>query len=66
MARAILGYVGSAQDQVLALEIARLRRRVAELEAEVAELRSRPAGIDSGSLDLELHRIAEVPEPALA
>ena len=61
MARALLGHVGPAHEQVLALEIARLRRRVAELEAEVADLRHR-----SGTeLELELHRIAEAAEPAL-
>jgi cell division protein FtsB len=66
MARAILGHVGPASDQILAFEIARLRRRVAELETEVADLRARTATLDSGSLDLELHRIAEAHEPALA
>jgi hypothetical protein len=62
MARALLGHVGPVGDQILALEIARLRRRVAELEAELADLRSRT----SASLDMELHRIAEAHEPALA
>jgi len=42
--------------------VARLRRRVSELEAEVARL------AEQRTIDLELHRIAEVaePEPALA
>jgi hypothetical protein len=65
MARALLGYVGSSNsttEQVLALEVARLRRRVAELETEVGELRSgRP-----DELVLELHRIAQDATPALA
>jgi hypothetical protein len=61
MARALMGYVGSAGDQTLALEVARLRRRVAELEAEVVRLRE-----GSAEFDLELHRIAEAAEPALA
>jgi hypothetical protein len=61
MARALMGYVGSAGQQTLALEVARLRRRVAELEAEVVRLRE-----GSAELDLELHRIAESAEPALA
>ena len=61
MARALMGYVGSAGDQTLAFEVARLRRKVAELEAEVARLRE-----GSAEFDLELHRIAEAAEPALA
>jgi len=64
MARALLGYVGNANEQVLALEIARLRRRVAELELEVSELRA-ASGMDHAELDLELHRIAEAAEAAL-
>jgi hypothetical protein len=62
MARALLGYVGSSNEQVLAFEVARLRRRVAELETQVAELRE---GAHT-QIDLELHRIAEAAEPALA
>ena len=66
MARALLGYVGSASEQTLTLEVARLRRRVQELETQVAELRAtRPQEIDP-ALDLELHRLAEGAEPALA
>jgi hypothetical protein len=61
MARALLGHVGSSGDQVLAFEVARLRRRINELEEEVARLRE-----SSAVLDLELHRIAESAEPALA
>ena len=61
MARALLGHVGSPGEQVLAFEVARLRRRVSELEDEVARLRE-----SSAVLDLELHRIAESAEPALA
>jgi hypothetical protein len=61
LARALLGYVGTTNDQYLALEVARLRRRVAELESEMAELRA----TDHAELDLELHRIAEVSHPAL-
>jgi cell division protein FtsB len=64
MARALLGYVGNTtnNEQVLAMQVARLRRRVAELEAELAELRaSRHAELD---IELhELHSIAEVPQP---
>lgn len=62
MARALLGYVGSSNEQALALEIARLRRRVDELESQLAELRNSAHVV---ALDLELHRIAEAAEPAL-
>ena len=61
MARALVGYVGTNNEQVLAMQVTKLRRRVAELEAELAELR---AGQHT-ELDLELHRIAEAAEPAL-
>jgi hypothetical protein len=61
MARALMGYVGSSREQTLAFEVARLRRRIAELEAEVVRLRE-----GSAELDLELHRLAEASEPALA
>jgi hypothetical protein len=56
-----MGHVGSPGEQALAFELARLRRRVSELEAEVVRLRE-----SSAVLDLELHRIAESAEPALA
>jgi len=56
-----MGHVGSPADHALAYEVARLRRRITELEAEVARLRE-----GSAALDLELHRIAESAEPALA
>jgi hypothetical protein len=62
MARALMGHVGTSGEQVLAFEVARLRRRVTELEAELARLREHP----TAELDLELHRMAEVAEPALA
>jgi hypothetical protein len=62
MARALMGYAGSPGERTLAIEVARLRRRVRELEAEVNRL-NEPS---STELDLELHRIAEVTEPALA
>ena len=61
MARALLGYVGN-NEQALALEVARLRHRVAQLETQIAELRNSK----HAELDLELHRISEVAEPALA
>jgi hypothetical protein len=58
MARALVGYVGNNNEQVLALEVGRLRRRVAELEAELAEVRER----QHAELDLDLHRLAEAHE----
>ena len=61
MARALLGYVGNSNDQALRLEVARLRAKVNDLEAQIAELR---AGTHA-EIDLELHRIAEA-EAALA
>jgi hypothetical protein len=61
MARALVGYVGSSNEQVLAFEVARLRRRVAELEAELAQAREP----HRAELELELHRLAESAEPAL-
>jgi hypothetical protein len=66
MARALLGYVGSASEQTLSLEVVRLRRRVQELEHEIAELRAAPEPELGPALDLELHRMAEDAEPALA
>jgi ABC-type phosphate transport system auxiliary subunit len=62
MARALLGYVGSASEQTLTLELARLRRRVQELETEVAQLRAN----HRHELEVELHRLAEGAEPAMA
>ncbi|HEY8826698.1 MAG TPA: hypothetical protein VIM17_02945 [Jatrophihabitantaceae bacterium] len=62
MARALLGYVGNTNEQVLVLQVARLRRRVAELENELEELRN----TNHAELESELHRISEAAEPALA
>ena len=61
MARALLGYVSTGMDHTLAAEVARLRRRIAQLESEVAELRDHKQ-VD---LDLELHDIAQDAEPVL-
>jgi antitoxin component of MazEF toxin-antitoxin module len=54
MARALLGHVGNANDQLLALEVSRLRQRVHELEAQLAELRA-----DNAEIDIELDRMTE-------
>jgi len=58
MARALVGYVGNNNEQVLALEVARLRRRVAELEAELADIREG----QHAELELDLHRLAQTSE----
>jgi hypothetical protein len=57
-----MGHIGSPGEAVLAYEVARLRSRVRELEAEVARL------TEQRTIELELNRIAEVSgsEPALA
>lgn len=63
MARALLGHVSgapSAREHLLALEVARLRRRVAELESEVEQAH------EHRTLELELHEFAGATEPALA
>jgi hypothetical protein len=61
MALALLGYVGISTEQALALEVARLRARVASLEAELEQLRTRA----HTELDLELHTIAGSTAPVL-
>ena len=58
MARALVGYVGNNNEQVLALEVARLRRRVAELEAELTEIREG----QHAELELDLHRLSQTSE----
>ena len=54
MARALLGYLPTSADRYLVEEVARLRGRVRDLEAELAELR---AARESDQLLHELHRI---------
>jgi len=54
MARALLGHLPNAADLHLVQEVARLRGRVRELEAEVAELK---AAHESSQLMNELHRL---------
>ncbi len=61
MDRALLGYATNPNQQILVTEVARLRARVRELEAELAELRSNAA-----DMDLELHRITEQGSAVLA
>jgi hypothetical protein len=54
MARALLGHLPTAADRHLVEEIARLRGRVRDLEAEIAELK---ASQQADRLLDELHRI---------
>ncbi len=54
MARALLGYLPTSSDRYLVEEVARLKARVRDLEAEVAELK---AARESEQLLDELHRI---------
>ena len=65
MARALMGHIGTTNEHVLAFEVTRLRRRVAELESQVAELQAqRTEELDLR--DLELHNLTGAAEPALA
>ncbi|MEP6851996.1 MAG: hypothetical protein ABJA87_04990 [bacterium] len=70
MARALLGYVGTSSTTPLQdLELARLRSRVRELEAEVSELRAEAAArraVESDSVEAELSRIVGQHPAALA
>jgi hypothetical protein len=61
-----MGYIGNGSEQALSLEVVRLRRRVQQLEAELADLRPNDQPVIDPALDLELHRLAEGAEPALA
>jgi phage shock protein A len=54
MARALYGHTGSTDAQ-LALEVARLRRRITELETEVDQLR---AALSDDELSRELRELA--------
>ena len=54
MARALLGHLPNAADRHLVEEVARLRSRVRDLEAEVAEMR---AAHEASQLLDEFHRI---------
>lgn len=52
MARALMGHLPTAADPLLLAQIAKLRRRVADLEAQVSELRSH---VSDSTSDVELH-----------
>ena len=59
MARALMGHLPTAADPLLLAEIARLRRRVADLEAQVSELRAHVADVESVELHAELHAMTQ-------
>jgi uncharacterized protein YigA (DUF484 family) len=68
MARALLGYVASNSNQVQEIELARLRSRVRELQAEISELRAEAAArraVDQAAVDQELTRIVGESSAAL-
>jgi hypothetical protein len=62
MARALLGHLPTSADRYLVEEVARLRGRIKDLEAELAEAK---AANESHQLLDELHRIT-ASESALA
>jgi uncharacterized protein YigA (DUF484 family) len=62
MARALYGYVNAPTSRDTEIQVARLRGRVRELEAEVAELRAEAAARDA--IDQQLALLQD--EPALA
>lgn len=61
MARALYGHIASP-DAYLTLEVARLRRRITELETELGQLRT---GVSDDELARELRELA-VSSAALA
>jgi len=64
MAKALLGHLGGSDPRILA-ELAVLRRRVGDLEAEVVRLRAENAAMSVVSDDLLTLDVTTV-EPALA
>lgn len=65
MARALMGHIGTTNEHVLAYEVSRLRRRVAELEGQLVELQAQRAE-ELDLRDLELHNLTGAAEPVLA
>ncbi len=63
MARALLGHLPTVADRHLIEEVARLKGRVRDLEAEIAELK---ATREAEQLLDELHRITSDATSALA
>jgi hypothetical protein len=62
MAKALLGHVGALPDRRLVDEVAHLRSRVRDLEAELARLHAER----DRTLERGLRQLSELPEPALA
>ncbi len=65
MARALMGHIGTTNEHVLAYEVTRLRRRVAELEGQLAELQAQRSE-ELDLRDLELHNLTGAVEPVPA
>ena len=65
MAKALYGHVGIGNDLRLAAEVRRLRRRVAELEAELARLRDISTVTDDELRLLTLDEQLSDSQPAL-
>lgn len=68
MAKALFGHVSTGVDPRLLAEVARLRRRVRDLEDELARTRAMDAAIDEalGDSVLNTSDVEELREPALA
>ncbi len=64
MAKALYGHVGSAHDQRLLDEVARLRTRVRDLEIEVMRLRAENDRLVADVAGAE--ELLRIAEPALA
>ena len=60
MAKAILGHVGGSDPRLMA-EVARLRRRVGELQAEIDRLAAENQALLTGSIDSSLEVLAAQP-----
>lgn len=58
MAKAILGHVGGSDPRLLA-EVARLRRRVGELQAEIDRLATENEALLAGTFDSPLDVLAQ-------
>jgi hypothetical protein len=66
MAKALLGHVGVGSDPRLLAEVARLRRRVLDLEDELARSRAMDDAIHEVLGDRVLEEVDDLREPALA
>jgi len=66
MAKALLGHVGVGSDPRLLAEVARLRRRVLDLEDELARSRAMDDAIHEVLGEGVLEEVEDLREPALA